>query len=242
MMSKSDYKNAEIINTLIKMADGFDASGDFEKAARVDDTIKSIARGRPPKAPLKSLDDNVKKSLVKFLHNVGKRMKESNDDLQELSRRMRYFDKINVLKPFGLDQAMKDISHTQKCVDAAKEKLYVLTFGGGKSSLNKFLEKLDSDDANDGTRKPKNDEKLCRYCKGEGYSGPFGDTCGHCDGSGLEIEMPESYDDQDDYARDTVANDDTSEEPTEEELSEEEEALMELWNSYDEATSSEESK
>lgn len=216
------------------MADDFDAAGDFEKAARVDETIKVMARGRH-KATLKGLDDNVKRSLIKFLHNVSKRMKESNDDLQELFKRMRYFDHVNVLKPFGLDKAIKDIGDTQKCVDAAKEKIYILTYGGGKSSLNKLLEKLDTDNAKDKSFKKDDkddkDEKICKYCMGEGFSGPFGDTCGHCDGSGLEIEMPPDYDYDDDGK---------NEKPTEEELDEEEEALAELWKSYDDLESSDE--
>lgn len=133
----------EILVELVAMADRFDQSGDFDKAAKVDATIKSFARGRP-KAPLKGLDEDVKEALVKFLHSVSKRLKASQDDLEELFRRLRYFDQADAIKPLGLEKALKDMADTQSCVDGAKERLYSMTFGGGKGGMAKLLEKLES--------------------------------------------------------------------------------------------------
>lgn len=132
----------KIISELVTLADDFDQSGQFNMAAKVDDTIKSFARGRP-KAPLKGLDDDVKESLITFLHNAGKRLKASQGDLQELFRRLRYFDQAESIKPLGLEKALKDMGDTQACIDTAKEKLYGMTFGGGKAGMGKLLDKLD---------------------------------------------------------------------------------------------------
>ena len=132
----------EILVELVAMADRFDQAGDFDKAAKVDTAIKSFARGRP-KAPMKGLDEDVKEALVKFLHSVSKRLKASQDDLEELFRRLRYFDQADAIKPLGLEKALKDMADTQSCVDGAKERLYSMTFGGGKGGLNKLLEKLE---------------------------------------------------------------------------------------------------
>lgn len=131
----------QIVSSLIVMADKFDAEGDFTMAAKVDSTIRSMARGRP-KSPLKNLDDDVKESLVKFLHNISKRMEASKSDLEELFRRMRYFDVADSAKGLGLEKALKDMDKVQQCVDSGKESLHGM-LGGNKSELKALIDKLD---------------------------------------------------------------------------------------------------
>lgn len=137
----------ELLASLIVMADKLDAEGKFAMAAKIDSTLKSMARGRP-KSPLKGLDEDTKKDLVKFLHNIGKRMSSSKSDLEELFRRMRYFDVAESAKPLGLDKAFKDMDRVQQCVDAGKESLHAM-LGGNKSDLKSLLEALEGDNVED---------------------------------------------------------------------------------------------
>lgn len=147
LKNKKPKMSQELLDSLIVMADKFDAEGKFAMAAKIDDTLRSIARGRP-KSPLKGLDEDTKKDLVKFLHNIGKRMSSSKNDLEELFRRMRYFDVAESAKPLGLDKAFKDMDRVQQCVDSGKESLHAM-LGGNKSELRSLLEALEGDNAED---------------------------------------------------------------------------------------------
>lgn len=149
--------DAKHINTLIRLADKFDQEKKFELAEAVDNLIKSKAAR--PKAPLKGLNDDVKKSLIVFLVDAEDSMHKGCRGLNELSRRMRYFDISDAIKELGLDKVVKDMEKTQECLDAAKKDFYTMTFGKRPSKkdfeeLRKALgkeeeEKDDSQDALD---------------------------------------------------------------------------------------------
>jgi len=200
------HLSKDIISELVVMADRFDQNGQFDMAAKVDTTIRSMARGRP-KSPLKNLDDDVKESLVKFLHNISKRMEASKNDLEELFRRMRYFDVADSAKPLGLDKALKDLSRVQECVDAGKESLHGM-LGGNKSNLKALIEKLNDgeDDAND-LEVPKHNP----------------------------LDFFDSRQDDEDEAEDE--DESGEEEPSAKELEEKDEALQEFWKNYEELES-----
>jgi len=146
-MKQKNKMSQELFSSLIVMADRFDSEGKFAMAAKIDNTLKSLARGRP-RSPLKGLDEDTKKDLVKFLHNIGKRMSSSTSDLEELFRRMRYFDVADSAKPLGLDKVFKDLVRVQECVDTGKESLHSM-LGGNKSELKSLLEELEGDYAED---------------------------------------------------------------------------------------------
>ena len=117
--------NKEVINTLIAIADELDKSNPVI-AAEVDATINVIAR---KKAPLKDLEDPVKKDLMKFLTNINDRAGRSKADLTELCRRLRYFDIGDVVRELGLDKMLKEMDYTCNCADDAQKRFFELTFG-----------------------------------------------------------------------------------------------------------------
>ena len=211
----------EILIELVAMADRFDHAGDFDKATKIDSTIKSMAKGRGrPSAPMKGLDEDVKEALVKFLHNVSKRLKASQDDLQELFRRMRYFDQSDSLKPLGLDKAMKDMAETQSCIDSAKERLYSMTFGGGKGGLSKLLEKLE--DAGESAGESADDMPNHKPAE-------FFDSRQPVDDMAKDEPELESIEPKDES--------ESKEEVSPEERDEETEALEEFWKNYEQLES-----
>lgn len=142
----------EIRATLVKMADKFDQQGKFDLAEKIDSTLTSEAAR--PKAPLKSMNDDLKKSLIVFLLDADKGMQSGVSGLNELFRRMRYFDISDSIKDLGLDRVVKDMQKTQECLDGAKKDFYTMTFGKrpSKADLDKLLEELSGkkDDADDG--------------------------------------------------------------------------------------------
>jgi hypothetical protein len=168
---------------------------------------------------MKGLDEDVKEGLVKFLHSVSKRLKASQDDLQELFRRMRYFDQSDFLKPLGLDKAMRDMQDTQSCVDSAKERLYSMTFGGGRGGLNKLLEKLEApgDSADDMP-----DHKPAEFFDSRQ---PADDLVKNENETELDTVEPKD---------ETEPKEESS---SLEELGEEKEALEEFWKNYEELES-----
>lgn len=105
------------------------------------DGATKTAAGRP-KAPLRKLDDDVKKDLMKFLTTVKKNMEESVDALEELFRRMRYFDIDDMVKELGLDKVIKDMEKTNDCMDNATKTMYALTHGKkpSKSDMEQMAE------------------------------------------------------------------------------------------------------
>jgi hypothetical protein len=100
---------------LVNLADKFDREGKADLADAVDSLLSTAAR---PKAPLKSLDDDVKKDLLKFIHKVKENLEDSMEALQEFFRRLRYFDIGDTVKDLKLDKALKELSKT--CINSWK--------------------------------------------------------------------------------------------------------------------------
>lgn len=138
--------NDQIRLTLVKMADDFDRSGEHELADKVDQVLTSSAAR--PKAPLKGLNDDVKKSLIVFLVDAEDAMNNGCKGLSELSRRMRYFDIADAIKELGLDKVIKDMEKTQECLDSAKKDFYTMTFGKrpSKTDFEKLRKELGKDE------------------------------------------------------------------------------------------------
>jgi hypothetical protein len=128
---------------LVKLADKFDQENKQELADAIDRLLSTAAR---PKAPLKSLDDDVKKDLLKFVHRVGKNIADSRDALEEFFRRLRYFDIGDTVKDLKLDRVLKDLSKTQACMDDAGKAMYALSYGKhpSKADLEQMAEDFGS--------------------------------------------------------------------------------------------------
>jgi len=141
--------DAKHINALIRLADKLDQEKKFDLAGAVDGVLRSKAAR--PKAPLKGLNDDVKKSLIVFLVDAEDAMHNGCKGLGELSRRMRYFDIADAIKELGLDKVIKDMERTQECLDSAKKDFYTMTFGKrpSKSDFEKLRKDLGKDEAND---------------------------------------------------------------------------------------------
>ena len=137
-MRKAD----ELIALLVKMADKFDREGNFDLASDVDQTLLSMSAR--PKAPLKSLDDDVKKNLIIFLHDSDKNMGSSIKGLKEFFRRLRYFDIAGHIKEMGLDRIVKDMEKTRGGLGAALKQFYERTHG--KKPSQKDIDGLSGDE------------------------------------------------------------------------------------------------
>jgi len=129
--------------TLVRLADKFDQEGKAELADAVDNLLSTAAR---PKAPLKSLDDDVKKDLLKFIHRVKENIEDSMEALEEFFRRLRYFDIGDTVKDLKLDKALKELTKTNECIDAASKSMYALTHGKhpSKADLEQMAEDFGS--------------------------------------------------------------------------------------------------
>lgn len=125
-----------IISKLVKMADRYDQEGNYELAEEVDRTIQSLAGVR---APLKHLDDDVKKNLIIFVHDADQNNTKSIEGLKELLRRLRYFD-FDDFKDLGLDKVIKEMEKTQCGLGDAKKRFYEITHG--KKPSKKDLEDI----------------------------------------------------------------------------------------------------
>lgn len=134
---------AEVYSLLVKMADQFDQQGNHALASAVDDTLKSFSAR--PKAPLKKLDDDVKKNLIVFIHDADRNTSKSMKGLTELFRRLRYFDLADSVKDLGLDKTVKELEKTQECLDGAKKKFFELMHGKkpSKQDLDALFKDLD---------------------------------------------------------------------------------------------------
>ena len=119
--------NTTLIKELVKLADQLDLQGKEELAAKVDETIEVFAAR--PKAPLKKMDEKVKKDLLKFLGSVAKHLEDSVKALEELFRRMRYFGIDHELKGLDLEESFKDMKKLHNCMDGAGRKFYEYSFG-----------------------------------------------------------------------------------------------------------------
>lgn len=131
--------------TLVKLADKFDQEGKHGLADAVDSLLTTASR---PKAPLKSLDDDVKKDLLKFIHKVQENLSDSMESLEEFFRRLRYFDIGETVKDLKLDKALKELSKTQECMDTAGKAMFALSYGKhpSKSDLDQLAEDFSSGD------------------------------------------------------------------------------------------------
>lgn len=132
---------ARIRTALVKMADEFDQEGKFDLASEIDCTLKSFSAR--PKAPLKKLDDKVKKNLIIFVHDADQNNSKSIKGLNELFRRLRYFDFTDSAKDLGLDKIVKDMEKTQEGLESAKKKFFELMHG--KKPSKKDLEEMFDD-------------------------------------------------------------------------------------------------
>jgi len=135
-------KSDELIKMLVKMADKFDREGRFDLAEDIDRTLQSYSAR--PKAPLKKLDDDVKKNLIVFLHDADKGVGSSIEGLNEFFRRLRYFDVADQIKEMGLDKVVKDMEKTKGCLGDSVKKFYEIT--NGKRPSQKDLDGLFNDD------------------------------------------------------------------------------------------------
>jgi len=129
---------AEVRAALVKMADEFDQEGKFDLASEIDRTLMSFSAR--PKAPLKKLDDKVKKNLIVFVHDADQNNSKSIKGLNELFRRLRYFDFADSAKDLGLDKIVKDMEKTQEGLEAAKRRFFELMHG--KKPSKKDLEDM----------------------------------------------------------------------------------------------------
>lgn len=129
---------------LVILADKLDREGKHELADAIDQLLITAA-GRP-KAPLKGLGEDVKKDLLKFIHRVKDNAKNSSDSLEELGRRLRYFNAGHFMKELGLEKAVKDLGKVQECADMAMKSMYAMSYG--KSPTSSDMEQM-ADDFND---------------------------------------------------------------------------------------------
>ena len=134
-----------IRETLIKLADKFDQEGKDELADMIDEML--VVNATRPKAPLKKLDEAVKKDLLKFINKVKKNVGDSAEALEELFRRLRYFNIANIVKDMDLDKVLVDVKKTHQCMDSASKKMYELSYGRrpGKSDLEQMAKDVESD-------------------------------------------------------------------------------------------------
>jgi hypothetical protein len=172
-----------MLNKLVQLADKLDAEGKHELAEAVDETIQALAAKH--KSKVKKMDEDVKKDLMKFVHNVKKNLKQSSQSLEEFFRRLRYFGIDDTVKEFGLDKSLKEIAKLLDTIDGANIKFYEIAFGKKPS-------KTDMDDlakALDGKLEEQNVEDPISFfrthSKGMGGSGAgMGPGGGKQDGSG----------------------------------------------------------
>jgi len=125
---------------LVRLADRFDQEGKYDLAAAVDTVI--LSTGARNKAPLKKLDEDVKKDLLKFLYTVKKNIADSMEALNEFFRRLRYFDINDTIKDMSLDKALKELEKTYECLDAAEKSMFTMAYGKrpSKSELEQMAE------------------------------------------------------------------------------------------------------
>jgi citrate synthase len=126
---------------LVKLADKFDQEGKTDLANEVDSLLLTTAAR--PAAPLKTLDENVKKDLLGFIHRVKENIDNSTRSLDEFFRRLRYFDIGETVKDLKLDKTFKELSKISASIDAAKRSMYALTYGKNPSRAD--LEQLAED-------------------------------------------------------------------------------------------------
>lgn len=137
-ISMQSASEINTISLLIKMADKFDQEGNHNLAQEVDSVLETFAAR--PRAPLKQLDDDIKKNLIIFVHDADLNNAKSIRGLNELFRRLRYFDFADSARELGLDKVVKEMEKTQGGLSEAKKRFYELMHG--KKPSRKDLEDL----------------------------------------------------------------------------------------------------
>ena len=143
---------ASIVAELIKLADKYDAEGQYELAAEVDQTLKSLASGVPafeeltveaarPKAPLKHLDPKTRKDLLIFLRDAQKEITTAQKHVEEFFARLRYLNDHEKVEEIGLDGVVSDLGKSGDCLCGAIKKFYELTSGRkpGKNDIDTLI-------------------------------------------------------------------------------------------------------
>lgn len=134
----------DIIKELVKMADKFDSEGKTELASAVDETILSLAARPKSNKPLKKMDDKVKDELFKFLGCVCNDMDASVKALEELMRRLRYFNVDGEVKGLKLPDMLKEVKEISDKVNSATHKMYEMAFG--RKLPKEYLKSLKKED------------------------------------------------------------------------------------------------
>jgi hypothetical protein len=134
----------EIIKELVKMADRFDNAGQTKLAAAVDETILSLAARPKSNKPLKKMDDKVKDELFKFLGCVCNDMTDSVKALEELMRRLRYFNVDGEVKGLKLPDMLKEVKELSDKINGATHKMYEMAFG--RKLPKEYLKSLKKED------------------------------------------------------------------------------------------------
>lgn len=144
-VARMQQTEAEVRALLVKMADNFDQAGNYDLAADIDKALKSFSAR--PKAPLKKLDDDIKKNLIIFIHDADQNNSKSIKGLKELFRRLRYFNFSDTSKDLGLDKVVKEMEKTQDCLDGAKKRFYEIMHGRrpSRQNLKELFEGLPED-------------------------------------------------------------------------------------------------
>jgi len=168
----------EIVLDLIKIADRLDSQGKTELSEKVDEFIAQAAR---KKAPLKKMDEKIKHDLLRFIHNAAENLASSVDGLEELFRRLRYFDVADAIKGAGLEDSLKGMKDLRDNMHDATNKMYEACFGKKPSKHDldnlskKMKEKKEEQDSSDpfsfakGYQEPEvSDEDLKEFMGDEG--------------------------------------------------------------------------
>lgn len=144
-------KRSELINKLIVIADKYDQQGKFKVADKIDSFILSFAA---KSGKVKKMDDDLKKDLLKFFHNAEKHMEIALEDVEELQRRLRYYDLSDHIKEMALDKSTKDMKNLFDVLSEKKKRMYELSYGKkpSKEDLAQLASDFDGDSANDSPR------------------------------------------------------------------------------------------
>lgn len=129
-------------NKLVKLSDKFDSEGKHDLASAIDKVLRATAAGRP-RAPLKNLNDNVKKDLLKFLHKTKENIADSMEALEELFGRLRYFNIMDDVRDLGLDKTLKELGKIHANINGAFNVMYARTHG--KKPSGSDLEQMAED-------------------------------------------------------------------------------------------------
>ena len=180
-----------MLKRLAELASELDRRGYVDHANTIDALIKKLAAGRW--AVYVSWPTNDYQLGGSEIHQVY----DSREEAESVAAKLREGGKEAEVEQMGRESGevlyAKDQGVCEMCGEFKPLHNAKMNDTGEDAKLCKGCKKqyaYEESSAKDG--------KICVYCKGKGQKGPLGDTCGHCDGSGYEIEMPEEYVDQED--------------------------------------------